>query len=47
MNSPTIGFIGGGRITCAIPVKPLAAMEPQVIETYRSTLPAIYQKIKP
>jgi pyrroline-5-carboxylate reductase len=30
-----------------IPVKPLAAMEPQVVEAYRSTLPAIYQKIKP
>jgi pyrroline-5-carboxylate reductase len=30
-----------------IPVKPLAAMEPQMVEAYRSTLPAIYQKIKP
>ncbi|MCF7674858.1 MAG: NAD(P)-binding domain-containing protein [Akkermansiaceae bacterium] len=30
-----------------IPVKPLAAMEPQVAEAYRTTLPAIYQKIKP
>lgn len=30
-----------------IPVKPLAAMEPQVVEAYRSTLPAIYQKIRP
>ena len=30
-----------------IPVKPLAAMEPQVTETYRTCLPAIYQKIKP
>ena len=30
-----------------IPVTPLAAMEPQVTETYRTCLPAIYQKIKP
>ena len=30
-----------------IPVKPLAAMEPQVTETYRTCLPAVYQKIKP
>lgn len=30
-----------------IPVKPLAAMEPQVTETYRTCLPEIYQKIKP
>ena len=30
-----------------IPVKPLAAMETQVIETYQTCLPAIYQKIKP
>lgn len=30
-----------------IPVKPLAAMEPQVTETYQTCLPAIYQKIKP
>jgi hypothetical protein len=30
-----------------IPVHPLAAMEPHVIETYRTCLPAIYQKIKP
>ena len=30
-----------------IPVKPLAAMEPQVTETYLTCLPAIYQKIKP
>ncbi len=28
-----------------IPVKPLAAMEPLVAETYRSCLPAIYHKI--
>lgn len=30
-----------------IPVKPLAEMEPQVTEMYRTRLPAIYQKIKP
>ena len=30
-----------------IPVKPLADMEPQVIEMFRTRLPAIYQKIKP
>lgn len=30
-----------------IPVKPLAEMEPQVSELYRTRLPAIYQKIKP
>ena len=30
-----------------IPVKPLAEMEPQVIEFYRTRLPALYQKIKP
>lgn len=30
-----------------IPVKPLAEMEPQVDEFYRTRLPALYQKIKP
>ncbi len=30
-----------------IPVKPLAEMEPQVAEMYRTRLPGIYQKIKP
>lgn len=30
-----------------IPVKPLAEMEPQVTEMYRTRLPGIYQKIKP
>jgi pyrroline-5-carboxylate reductase len=30
-----------------IPVKPLADMEPQVTEMYRTRLPGIYQKIKP
>jgi pyrroline-5-carboxylate reductase len=30
-----------------IPVKPLAEMETQVNEMYRTRLPAIYQKIKP
>jgi pyrroline-5-carboxylate reductase len=35
------------EVTDLIPVKPLAAMEPQVVEAYRTTLPAIYQKIRP
>lgn len=30
-----------------IPVKPLAEMEPQVGEMYRSRLPALFQKIRP
>ncbi len=30
-----------------VPVKPLAEMEPQVLEFYRSRLPALFQKIKP
>jgi pyrroline-5-carboxylate reductase len=30
-----------------IPVKPLAEMEAQVAELYRTRLPAVYQKIKP
>ena len=30
-----------------IPVKPLAEMEPQVTEMYRTRLPALHQKIKP
>ncbi len=30
-----------------IPVKPMAEMEPQVGEMYRTRLPALYQKIKP
>ncbi|OHE74871.1 MAG: hypothetical protein A2107_04930 [Verrucomicrobia bacterium GWF2_62_7] len=30
-----------------IPVKPLAEMEPQVTEMYRTRLPAVFQKIKP
>ena len=30
-----------------IPVKPLAEMEPQVIEMYRTRLPGLYRKIKP
>ena len=30
-----------------IPVKPLAEMEPQVVEMYRTRLPGLYQKIKP
>jgi pyrroline-5-carboxylate reductase len=35
------------EVTNLIPVKPLAAMEAQVVEAYRTTLPAVYQKIKP
>jgi pyrroline-5-carboxylate reductase len=30
-----------------VPVKPLAEMEPQVLEFYRTRLPALHQKIKP
>jgi len=30
-----------------IPVKPLAEMEPQVADLYRTRLPALFQKIKP
>jgi len=30
-----------------VPVKPLAEMEPQVLELYRTRLPALFQKIKP
>jgi pyrroline-5-carboxylate reductase len=30
-----------------IPVKPLADMEPQVLDMYRTRLPALFQKIKP
>ena len=30
-----------------VPVKPLAEMEPTVLEFYRTRLPALYQKIKP
>ena len=30
-----------------VPVKPLAEMEPQVLEMYRTRLPALHQKIKP
>lgn len=30
-----------------IPVKPLAEMEPQVTDMYRTRLPALFQKIKP
>lgn len=35
------------EVTDLIPVKPLAEMEAQVAELYRTRLPAIYQKIKP
>ena len=30
-----------------VPVKPLGEMEPQVLEFYRTRLPALFQKIKP
>lgn len=30
-----------------VPVKPLVEMEPQVLELYRTRLPALFQKIKP
>ena len=30
-----------------VPVKPLADMEPQVLEFYRTRLPALFQKIRP
>lgn len=30
-----------------VPVKPLAEMEPSVLEMYRTRLPALFQKIKP
>lgn len=30
-----------------VPVKPLAEMEPQVLELYRTRIPALFQKIKP
>jgi pyrroline-5-carboxylate reductase len=30
-----------------VPVKPLAEMEPSVLEFYRTRLPALFQKIKP
>jgi pyrroline-5-carboxylate reductase len=36
-----------GEVMDLIPVKPLAEMEPQVAEMYRTRLPALFQKIKP
>jgi pyrroline-5-carboxylate reductase len=36
-----------GEVLDLIPVKPLAEMEPQVAEMYRTRLPALFQKIKP
>ncbi len=36
-----------GEVMDLIPVKPLAEMEPQVTEMYRTRLPGVYQKIKP
>lgn len=36
-----------GDVMDLVPVKPLAEMEPQVLELYRTRLPALFQKIKP
>ncbi len=36
-----------GEVMDLIPVKPLAEMEPQVTEMYRTRLPAFFQRIKP
>ena len=36
-----------GEVMDLVPVKPLADMEPTVLEFYRTRLPAIYQKIRP
>lgn len=36
-----------GEVMDLVPVKPLAEMEPQVLELYRTRLPALFQKIKP
>jgi len=36
-----------GEVMDLIPVKPLADMEAQVTEMYRTRLPAVFQKIKP
>ncbi len=36
-----------GEVMDLIPVKPLAEMEAQVTDMYRTRLPALYQKIKP
>jgi pyrroline-5-carboxylate reductase len=36
-----------GDVMDLVPVKPLADMEPTVLEFYRTRLPAIYQKIRP
>jgi pyrroline-5-carboxylate reductase len=35
------------KLKSQFPVKPLAEMETQVTEMYRTRLPAIFQKIKP
>jgi len=39
--------LGPAEVMDLIPLKPLAEMEPQVSEMYRTRLPGIYQKIKP
>ncbi|HRY49780.1 MAG TPA: NAD(P)-binding domain-containing protein [Candidatus Paceibacterota bacterium] len=39
--------LSAAEVMDLVPVKPLADMEAQVTEMYRTRLPAIYQKIKP
>ena len=39
--------LSAAEVMDLIPVKPLAAMEPQVTEAYRTCLAAIYQKLRP
>ena len=39
--------LSSAEVMDLIPVKPLAEMEPQVAEMYRTRLPALFQKIKP
>jgi pyrroline-5-carboxylate reductase len=39
--------LSAAEVMDLVPVKPLAEMEPQVSEMYRSKLPAVYQKIRP
>lgn len=36
-----------GDVMDLVPVKPLAEMEPQLLELYRTRLPALFQRIKP
>jgi pyrroline-5-carboxylate reductase len=39
--------LGPTEVMDLVPVKPLTEMEPQVLEFYRTRLPALFQKIKP